>query len=473
MREHVDKSEFFKIYDFLANVDYEDIPPHVMSKAKICLLDTIGVIIGSHSTYIAGKIIKSYYNVFKIDDLGSSGITGRPSIIGTKRSAPAPIAAFINGSLAEILEMSDGIRYGGIHPSSAVIPALIAISQDRKKSGRDLLLAIVVGYEFLGRLAKLIYPQPFWRGFNMTGVCGGFGAAIGCAKLLKFDPYDMANSVGICGLYTPLSSRECVYQEIKPTHAGKASETGVISTLLTESGLEASLQALETSRSGGICTNVLAQLKNDDFSKAVISLGEHYELEEVYIKPYASCRHTHGAIQATLELANEHAIEYTDVLKIQVGTYKIAKFNVGDRIPTMESESQHLIRQFSIPYVVSASLIKGRISPDEIFGSNAYDPTLYEFLKKIKVTEDPDITNLYPEMTATKVEITLRDGKSVSRMIKLPSGDPRNPLSQSELEKKFRDLSMGIIGSERTERLLKTLSEIEKIEDVNMIMQEL
>jgi 2-methylcitrate dehydratase PrpD len=473
MRENIDKSDFFKIYDFLATLKYEDVPSHVIRKAKICLLDTIGVIIGSHATYIAEKLIKAYNNAFGIDYLGSAGITGRSSIIGTKRILPVPIAAFINGSLAEILEMSDGIRYGGIHPSSAVIPALLALSQDRKKSGKDLLLSIVVGYEFLGRLAKLIYPQPFWRGFNMTGVCGGFGAAIGCAKLLNFDPYDMANSVGICGLYTPLSSRECVYHEIKPTHAGKASETGVISALLTESGLEASLQALETNRSGGICTNVLAQLKPEDFSKAVISLGEHYELEEVYIKPYASCRHTHGSIQATLELAKEHAIKYTDVSKVQIGTYKIAKFNVGDRIPTMESQSQHLIRQFSIPYVVSASLIKGRITPDEIFGSNAYDPTVYEFLNRITVIEDPDISSLYPEITATKVEITFLDGKTVSKMIKLPNGDPRNPLPQSALEKKFRDLSIGIVGSEGTERLLERLFQIEDIDDINTIIQDL
>jgi 2-methylcitrate dehydratase PrpD len=470
MIEGIDKSNLLKIYDLLAALRYEDIPPHVIRKAKICLLDTIGVIIGSHSAYIAEKLIKSYDNVYGVDRLASVGIAGRSSIIGTRRIVPAPTAAFINSSLSDVLEMADGIRYGGVHPSSAVIPAVVALSQERNKSGKDLLLSIVVGYEFLGRLSKLIYPQPFWRGFNMTGVCGAFGAAIGCSKLLDFGAHDMANSIGICGLYTPLSSRDCFHYEIKPTHVGKASEIGLLGTVLTESGLEASLQVLETNRSGGICTSMIAQVKPDDFSGLLNSFGEHYELEEVYIKPYSSCRHTHGSIQATLELTVEHDIKYTNVSKVHIGTYKIAEARVGDRRPTMDSQSQFVIRQFSIPYLVAACLIKGSISPNEIFGENASDPALYEFLHRIQVVEDSNLTNLYPEMTATKVDITLLDGRTVSKLIELPKGDPRNPLSQSELEEKFRGLSIGIIGAERTARLLEELSQIEDVDDVNEVI---
>jgi len=445
-----------KLYDFLVDMRYEDLPAHVVNLAKQSLIDTFGVIIGSQWTPI-GKALMELRNIY--------GDNGGISIVGTTKKTSLAGATFINGSLADVLELQDGIRYGGVHPSTVVIPAVLALSQEREISGKELIVSLVAGYEFLGRMTKLIFPEALWKGFNMSGVCGAFGTAIGCSKILKFNKDEMANSLGICGLHAPISSRECFYQEIKPTHAGKASEAGLLSVLFTERGFKASRHALETQGVGGICTSLIAECS--EFSSMSNSLGDHFELEEVYIKPFSSCRHTHGAIQATLELIREYSIGLSDISNVNVSTYSVAEHIVGDRRPNIDSLFH--MRQFSIPYVVSACIINGDLSPNEIFGSVANDSRLYDLLSKVKVRENPEITKRYPATTPTEVEIVLKDHSVLSRLVEIPKGDPRDPLTRDELEAKFRKLVSEVIGEINSDRLFDKLSEIEHMDNVSKL----
>jgi 2-methylcitrate dehydratase PrpD len=318
-------------------------------------------------------------------------------------------------------------------------------------------------------MTKLIYPQPFWRGFNMTGVCGAFGAAVGCSKLLNFNEDQMANAVGICGLYSPISSRESFYHEIKPTHAGRASEAGLLSVLITERGIQASKEVLETPGYGGVCSRMIAECK--DFSQITESLGSHFELEEVYFKPYPSCRHTHGSIQAILELLREQRIDPDNVTKVNVATYDVAKNAVGDRRPA--SKSIYCTRQFSIPYVVSASLINQKFEVEEIFGGASLDLKIYELMSKIEVSEDPKLTKRYPDTTPSNVEITLKNDRRRSKLIELPKGDPRNPMRKIDLEMKFRKLVVPKVGEKETVKLLFDLSNLEGIRHVSRLIHRL
>lgn len=423
-------------------------------------MDTVGIILGASSVDI-GRTLAAFHDI--------QGTTGGPaSIIGKAPKTATTHAAFINGSLAEVLEMQDGIRYGGVHPSSTVIPAVFALAEQNRLSGKDLILAIAVGYEFLGRFTKLVYPQPLLRGFNMTGVCGAFGAAVGCSKLLGFDASQMANAVGICGLYSPISSRASFYHEIKPTHAGRASEAGLLSALITEKGIQANNQVLGTAELGGICTHLIAGC--DVFDDVSASLGDRFELEEVYFKPYPSCRHTHGSIQATSELMSEHSITLGDTARIDVATYDIAKLATGDRRPN--PDSYYCTRQFSIPYVVSVSLIYEKFWVDEIFGPPARDMRVYEFLPYVTVSEDPEITRRYPNATPTRVEIVLKDDTRLAREVELPKGDPRNPLSEEEMDEKFAKLADEALGDVKAHTLRMAIKTLEGMDDVAKLMKD-
>ncbi|MCF8111356.1 MAG: MmgE/PrpD family protein [Desulfobacteraceae bacterium] len=450
------ENDFSGLYQYLAEISYEDLPDSIVDKVKLCLMDTIGIIIGAQSVGIGKKIVKLSSEVFGISSEGSA-------VIGTEKIVSPQYAAFINGSLAEVLEMQDGIRYGGIHPSSTVIPAVLALAQRRGFSGKKLILSIFAGYEFLGRLTRLVYPQPLYRGFNMTGVCGGFGAAMGCSKLLGFNEESMANAMGVCAMYSPISSRASFFHEVKPTHAGKASETGLLSALITENGVKGSREVLETEDLGGICTSLIAECR--EFDQVSKSLGEHFEVDELYFKPFPSCRHTHGSVHAVLELMKDNEFSAENVEKIEVETYDVANIAVGKRRPDLRSVDCQ--RQFSIPYVVSACLISGRFTVEEMFGTRSQEQKVYDFMPKVHVRVSSEINEHYPEFTATKVKIFLKNGEKYSKLIKLPKGDPRNPLSKEELEDKFKGLVSRILNHKETERLYADIWELESLQDVS------
>ena len=455
------RSAFFELYEFLAQMTYQSLPQRVVRLAKLAFMDTIGIMLGATGVDIGRRLLA-------LHDVGEAS-GGGASIVGSPYKVPQLNAAFLNGSLAEVLEMQDGIRYGGVHPSSTVIPAVLALAQQRCLSGKELILSLVAGYEFLGRMSRAIYPQPMRRGFNMTGICGAFGAAVGCAKLLGFDPDQMANAIGLGGLYAPISSRGAFHYEIKPTHAGRASEAGLLCALITERGIQGAKQILEMDDMGGICTRLIAESKTLDQVSA--SLGKRFELDEVYFKPYPACRHTHGSIQATLELIHEYDLKPDQVAQVRVSTYDIAKLAVGDRRPV--PESIYTLRQFSIPYVVAATLMKGEFWINDIFGDSSQDPKVYALLSKVAVEEDPEITRRYPATTPTRVEITCKNNQCFSRLTERPLGDPASPLGADQLEDKFVKLAAGVLGVNKTSHCLHELSTLEELTDVSALIERL
>jgi len=279
----------------------------------------------------------------------------------------------------------------------------------------------------------------------------------------------MANAVGISGMYSPLSSRESFYYEIKPTHAGRASEAGLLSVLLAERNIQASAQVLETPGQGGVCTHMIAQCH--DFTQISESLASRFELEEVYFKPYPSCRHTHGTIQAILDLKEVQPIKAADVTKVNVRTYDVALNVVGNRRPG--SQSPYCTRQFSIPYVASAAIINGRFGVEEIFPNPPTEDHFYQFMSKVEVDEDIEITKCYPNATPAAVEIVLNDDKRFLKRIDLPKGDPRNPMSAKELTSKFKTLVKPKLGERQADRLISELSNLEEISDVSNLLSKI
>jgi len=453
---------FFHLFEFMAKLSYADLPEQLVHAAKRVVVDTIGVMVGASALDLGRQLAG-------LHDLSGTSEGRRASAIGVKKPVSSATAAFINGSLAEVLEMQDGIKYGGVHPSSTVLPAILAIAQERRLSGEALILAIVAGYEFLGRIARLVYPQPFWRGFNMTGICGGFGAAMGCGKLLEFEAHRLAEAIGICGMYAPISSRGAFYSEIKPTHAGRASEAGLTSALLVERGISGSPDILDTKESGGICTGLIADCK--DFSQVAENLGSCFEIENLYFKPFPSCRHTHGAIQGALEIVEKHLTCADEIAEVKVFTYDVAKKSVGGRRPT--PNSPYFIRQFSIPYTLSAALVREKFGIEEVFGAASGAQEIYDFMQKVIVREDSEITNRYPETTPSRLEVLLNNDKRLTVLVERPKGDPECPMTDAELEKKFKRLVVPILGKQASTILLTDLMNLHTEPDVSNIMEKL
>jgi len=347
-----------KLAEFCHAVSSPSLPAEVVHKAKLCLLDYVANIYGS----LALKTVRDL--AAHIRDLGSPP---RVTALGCGFKTDLHHAAFVNGTAAEAIEAQDGLRFGGNHPGAAVIPAALAVAEDRGAGGAAVLEAIVAGYEAANRPAAAMHPWHTLGGFLPTGTCGTFGAAAAAARLMGLDRDQFLSALGNAGYLLPLSMAEQIMGgfTIKIVQGGQAASTGIMAAGLASVGVTGAPYVLEGSAlNGGFAKITSASPPNLD--RITDGLGEHFSIMDVYFKPFTACRHTHGAAQAALELAAEKAIRPEAVDTITVQTYGIAELAVGKGLGENPS---FVSAQFSLPYVVAVCLADGRLAPEAGLGS--------------------------------------------------------------------------------------------------------
>jgi 2-methylcitrate dehydratase PrpD len=286
-----------------------------------------------------------------------------------------------------------------------------------------------------------MHPWHSLSGFLPTGTCGTFGAAAACARIHQLNEDKTANALGNAGYLAPLSMAEQLMGgfTIKIVQAGQAASAGIMAAGLAECGLTGAPWTLEGSALKGGFTQITSRVdpKSDKLSDG---LGERYSIMDIYFKPYTACRHTHGAIQAALELTGEQKISPKEVADIHVYTYDIAALAVGK--PYAEKDS-FVNAQFSIPYVVAAALADGQLGPGQLTESRLSDPDLIAFAQRVSVSNDDLLNGLYPDKTPSRVEISLKDGRKLIRQIDIPKGDPRDPMTEADIIQKVKTYSAG------------------------------
>lgn len=446
-----------KLATFSSNLSFVDLPFDVVDKAKLCILDYIANTYGSLQLAAVDSVI-SYFR--------SVGTTGGASVFGCGFTADIHHAAFINGTTGEAIEAQDGYRFGGNHPGAAVIPAALLVGEALGRSGREVIEAVVAGYEAANRPAAAMHPWHTLSGFLPTGTCGAFGAAAAAARLRRLDDLHTVNALGNAGYLLPLSMAEHLMggHTIKIVQAGQAAAAGIMAAGLAENGLTACPSVLEGTALNGGFTQITT--KSDPKPERISEgLGEHYTITDVYIKPYTACRHTHGAAQATLELAALHDFSKADIDSVAVSTYGIAELAVGKTVSAADS---FVSAQFSIPYVVAACLADKMMGPGQITEKRMADEHLLSLAKTVSVATDPELNAAYPEKTATRVEIRLKDGRTLRRQVDVPRGDPRNPMTVQDVAAKVRSFAGGRKGSD-LDRLIESILDLEKIADIRTV----
>jgi 2-methylcitrate dehydratase PrpD len=454
-------SATMELAHFVVNKRFADLPPSAIRKAKQCLLDTLGVMVAASGFHYGKKAIPFFVK---------NGGPGACTLIGCKKKIGPAIASFAHGTLVEVLETQDGVRFGGIHPCSTVIPAALAIGEQSSCSGQDLLAGIILGYEVASRVAASVHPERLFRGFNATGVCGPFGAIAAGGKILGFSEKELALAFGIGGFFAPISSVESFFEPsqkierflpVKPMHGGMAAYAGVLSVLLTSEGFAGSPEILETTRRGGFL-RLLADTPNLD--RILLGLGERYEIEEAYLKPYTACRHTHGGIQAALQIVSERKQTFAEFKEVRVGTYKVGKVVVGDRYTS--PESNFVTCQFSLPYMVTVALLDGQVGPEQLSEARIGDARVHELARRVTVDEDLSFTEKYPEKTSTAIEVHLQDGSPIRQFVEIPKGDPRNPLLPEEIQAKFIRITKRLLSAQKQKKLIQAVERLEEMKDI-------
>lgn len=417
-----------KLAEFCSSVAYKDLPESVILKSKQCILDFIANVYGSLELEPVHRIAQC---------IKSLGNAPNSTVLGFGFRTDMQNAAFINGTLAEAIEGQDGSRFGGNHAGTAVIPAALAAAEASGKGGSDVITAVVAGYETANRISAAVHPHHTLSGFLPTGTCGTFGAAVAAANVYGYDAERMLNALGNAGYLVPVSMAEQLMGgfTVKMVQGGQAASAGIMAAWLAESGITGAPYVLEGSALEGGFTQITTRRTggNPVFERITDGLGEVYSIEDVYFKPYTACRHTHGAAQAVLELGKEKKIRPEDVDHINVFTYGIAKIAVGKEVPYNGSI---VSAQFSIPYVVAVCMIDGDLGPLQLTEKRLSDPAVIDFSRKIDVQSDDDLNKMYPDKTASRVEITLRSGEVLKKQVDVPEGDPRAPMGNDALTEK-------------------------------------
>lgn len=447
-----------KLAAFCSGVTLETLPAEVVHKAKLCVLDYLANIYGSLALETVQKIAAYIRSVGALEKITALGCGFKTDVHH---------AAFINGTTAEAIEAQDGLRFGGNHPGAAVIPAALAVAEETGAGGPAVIEAVVAGYEAANRPAAAMHPWHTLGGFLPTGTCGTFGAAAAAARLRGLDAEQLLNAIGNAGYLLPLSMAEHLMggYTIKVVQGGQAASAGIMAAGLAGAGVTGAPYVLEGSPLNGGFARITTAA-DPTLARVTEGLGDTYSIMDIYFKPYTACRHTHGAAQAAIELARAESFDIQTVESVTVHTYGIAELAVGKGV---DAASSFVSAQFSIPYVVAVCLMDGELGPAQLTEKRIADPDLLALAARVTVKTDDVLNKIYPEKTSSRVEILFRDGRSVSRQVDNPRGDPRDPLDAAALTQKVKRFA-GDRDGQKLDEVIDKILELEKSDDLTRLL---
>ena len=428
-----------KLVSFVCQLDPEALPGAIQDQAVRCVLDLVGVAIAGTRTPMAQISARFAHEQFA---------TGSATVIGSGNSLSVAGATWVNGASASALDMDDGHRMAMGHPGACVIPAALAIAERTGASGKEFLAALVAGYEVAVRASAARVP---WYKDKMysTGIWGVFGATAAAGKLLRLDEAALQSALGTAGSHGsfPPGGLQSNHAMVKETIAWSGM-TGVSAALLARENFVGPADFLDYSGRW-------------DTSALVAGLGEPGEsaILKTYFKPYAVCRWSHAAVDGVLELKHRHQLRVDEIESVEVDTFwEVTRL-------TNDQPSNTIAAQFSIQFALAVALLYDRIGPDEVSDAHVRDPAILSLAHKVRVSVDDALDRQFPAKTMARV--TMHTGRGdFSTTVEYPRGNPENPLSDAELEAKFRLLTQGLISEERSDKLRIAIRDLPEARNV-------
>lgn len=440
--------EFSPIYsDFITSTQYENLPPRVIEQTKKLVLDLIGVSLAGFKLMEFPKMVADYF-----EKLGGSP---EATFLQKKGKFPAINAAFVNGVCAHSIDMDDGHRFSALHPGSVVIPAAMAATEFSHASTKDFLTGVVIGYEIMIRIGKSINPSSLNRGFHATGIAGVFGAVASAASILNLNREETIGALGLAGLQASgllQVNHDVEGAKVKSLTPGRAAMSGLLSAILAQKGAKGPLNILEGE--DGFLRAFTDQVEEESLYQG---LGSEFEIEKVYIKFYAACRHTHACIDAAFKAFQECGRPIEEIEKIIVETYPSAIRLAGINSPTTPSAGR-----FSIPFSVALALIKGKAGPEEYCDETIQNPHIQELSKRIFLKVSPHWEKVYPHQRGATVRIIDRNQNEWVAEVPLAKGEPENPCRLEEIYQKFYSNVMLILSEPKAKKLGNMIMNLEK-----------
>ena len=446
------------VADFITSTKYSDIPKDVVDLGKKSILDGLGLALAG-SVAKSGELVRRH-----LQGLGCA--SGASSVIGSDLRVPARFGALANGTAIHADDYDDTQLavgkdrvYGLLtHPTAPVLPAVLAVVQRDGRSGRDMLTAYHVGVEVECKIAEAINPRHYQHGFHSTATCGTFGAAAGLANLLGFSAETARTALGIAGSQSA-GLRENFGTMMKPFHAGRAAESGVIAAEFASLGFTATPYILEAPRG-------FFRAAGGGYDEGAIQgkLGKPWTFADpgVSIKPHPSGSLTHPGMTLVLSLIRQHDIRPDQVESVKVGTNQNMPNALIHHRPTTELQAK-----FSMEFCMAILLLTRKAGLSEFTDEVVNRPDVQGVIKKVQFGVHPEAEAAGYDKMTTIIEIALKDGRKISGRADFGKGSPATPMSYEEVADKFRECAaFSRWPSAKAERVIETVRRLEELTDV-------
>ena len=439
--------------EYIAKVNFSDLPPEVVQKAKRIVLDTLGCAIAGYT--LAGHEFHWIYDLAK--EMG-----GNPEstvwLAGMKTSCPQ--AALVNGALVHTVDFDDTHMGSIAHLGASVVSSALAVGEKVGADGPSFLTALVLAYEAGGRIGKAIMPSHY-KYWHPTGTLGTIASAVVAAKYLNLTPDRMEQAIslaadGAAGL------RYCIdFGDFsKSLHPGFSAWKGIVSALVIGKGAVGPKGLLEYK--SGFCE---AYSDEPTMKHLTENLGSSYEVLADSLKAFPTILCSHTPIQGTVQLMKAKNLRLEDVDAIH--------FRVSPTAPGQGmnySPDSALSARLSIPYCVSRAAADGYVAMDQFQDEKIKEPRVQAFMKRVTLESVPAFNEKYPGTLAAELEIKTKDGKRYQGESIYPKGHPQNPMTEEEIKEKFRRLALNTLGRTQIDRIIETVFRLDKMKSVGELV---
>ena len=420
---------------------WEDIPEDVRHEAKRALINVIGCAIGGSPHPAVTAAIRA---LSPFSGERTASIVGRP-----ERLDPLH-ASLMNGISSHVEDYDDTTPKNYSHTSSPVSSALLAYASANRVRGRDFVEAFILGFEAASRAGNVVYPAHYDVGWHMTGTIGVFGAAAGIGKLIGLNEQQMVWALGLAATQSA-GLREMFGSMGKAFHPGRSAQNGYAAALLAQAGFTSGERGIEGPRG---FAHVLAATR--DLSKITTRLGVDFDLRENTYKPFPCGIVNHPTIDGAIQIHDEHRPDPASIVAVRL---RVAPLVLD--LCNQQNITKGLQGKFSVYHGAAVGLVRGKGGLREYTDEAVNDPAIKRVRELTTATGDPSVTE-----DQVHVEVELRDGRKLSKLVEQSLGNIHRPLTDKQLEEKFRDQAILVLPAREVESVIQLCWKIDQLDDV-------
>ena len=445
-----------RMSEWAAGLEFEQISPEAIYQAKRFLLDSMGCALGGyqqHDVRIALEVL---------DEIAGPGLA---TLIGSGQKSDPVSASLANALMIRCMDYNDIYwKQDPSHPSD-IFSAAMAACERTGSDGRELIIGLVLGHEFEMRLCEAAFPGIRERGWHHATLTA-FVSPLVAGRMLRLSAQQIQHAIGISAsarvtLGAVTAGRLTM---MKNTVDPMAAQSGMLAALLAEKGYTGPEHVIDGKE--GLVHCLGPDWKLDLLTEG---LGESWRITQCGMKAFPTEALTHTPISAVLALVKDHDLKPNDIAKVHIRTTSRGADILSD--PSKYDPRSKETADHSLPYVLAAAIAERQVTPLQFTPAKIMDPLIREQLRKMVVTADPDIEKVFPALQRVIVRIHTIDGREFMQQLDYPKGDPRNALTDEEVEEKFEALAEPVMSRDARRRAIDGIWELERQPSVTELMR--